>query len=175
MLGRPVSPLGAVSRRGAVFGGAGLVLTGCDLDPRADPTPSPAPTSGAPADPSVEADLALLTEARSIVLSALATVTGLRGAIPVLRPVLGPLRRLHATHLGVLEKAGPSSSEDAADSLTVVGDASEALAGLRRDELRLQRRLADLAVAAASGAFARMLASMSAAVAAHLAALPEQP
>ncbi len=110
-----------------------------------------------------------------IVASALATVTSVRRAVPMLRPSLGPLRRLHATHLETLDEAGPGSGEGSVDSPTAVGDAAEALDRLRRDELRLQRRLAAMAVAAASGPFARMLASMSAGVAAHVADLPEQP
>jgi hypothetical protein len=164
-----------ISRRGAVLAGGTLLLTACDLDPRSDPPAEPAPTSGAPEDLSAEADLALLDDARALVATALATVTGVRRAIPGLRPDLVPLRRLHATHLDALDEAGPSSAEGEADPLPVAGDAAAVLADLRRHELGLQRRLASMAVASASGSFARMLASMSAGVAAHLAALPEQP
>jgi hypothetical protein len=166
---------GSPSRRGVVLAGGVLLLTACDLDPRSDPPAEPTPTSGAPADPSAEADLALLDEARELVVAALAAVTSVRRAVPALRAALGPLRRLHAAHLETLDEAGPASDGGPGASLPAVGDAAGALTGLRRDELRLQRRLAAMAVPAASGPFARMLASMSAGVAAHLAALPEQP
>ena len=166
---------GSPSRRCVVLAGGALLLAACEVDPRSDPPAEPAPTTGAPADPSTEADLALLDEARLIVASALATVTSVRRAVPALRSPLAPLRRLHATHLETLDEAGPASGEDTMDSLSAAGDAAGALERVRRDELRLQRRLAAMAVAAASGPFARMLASMSAGVAAHVADLPELP
>ena len=51
-------------------------------------------------------------------------------------------------------------------------DAASALRLLRTRELRAQRRLVDSSLAAASGALARLLASMSAGIAQQVATLP---
>ena len=74
----------------------------------------------------------------------------------------------HAAHVEALD-GEPFAGRSPAVS---VGGPAEALRRVRAAEQQAQRRLADWSVAAESGALARLLASMSAAVAQHLVALP---
>ena len=78
------------------------------------------------------------------------------------------LGELHAAHLAALagRPAAGGSPVPAFDG------PDEALGRVRVREQQAQRRLAAWSVAAESGALARLLASMSAGVAQHLAQLP---
>lgn len=138
-------------------------LSACDvgdLDPR-DDDPTPAATTGAP----VDADRSLVDDVVAELLRMGALVAQVQARFPGLRRSTAPWRRLHATHLEAL--AGDAEAPPATGRLTT---AAEAMRQVRTQEAQLQRRLADWSVAAGSGALARLLASMSAAVAQQLAA-----
>jgi hypothetical protein len=143
---------------------AGLAaLTGCDLDdldPRGSDDPTPAGASGAP----VDADQQLVDEVSAELIRLGAVIGAAQRRFPKLRTRTAPFRTLHAAHLDAL------GSGAAPPPVTgVLTTAGAALQDIRTQESRLQRRLADWSVAAESGALARLLASMSAAVAQQLA------
>ena len=85
-----------------------------------------------------------------------------------LRTPLRALGELHAAHIEALD--GERTVGDA-PAVAFAGPA-DALRRVRAREQQGQRRLAGWAVAAESGALARLLASMSAGVAQHLVVLP---
>ena len=105
----------------------------------------------------------------------------------VLRVALGSLHRLHRAHLRVLDgvtdadEAADDGADDSADDGADAQGApspratAAALAMLRGAETAHHRTLTRSAVQAASGPFARLLASMAAGVSAHLAVLPTAP
>jgi hypothetical protein len=141
---------------------AGLAAGGCTSDAPGSPA-EPAATSAPP----VDADQELVTEV-AVRLAAMAVfVDALSRDFPKLRADLRPLRRLHAAHLaavGGFEDGVPSPAPNEGRPVEVTRD-------LRRSEQQLQRELAAAAVRAESGALAKLLASMSAAVAQHVAVL----
>lgn len=149
-------PKTVTSRRTALGGAlAGLVaVTGCDGDANSDPTPRTEPTA-----PAVDADAELVDQVVEHIATASAAVAAARKQSPQLRRSLRPLQRLHAEHLAVLETDGdPTVSQPAARDV-------------RAAETALQRQLTEAAVRAESGALAKVLASMAAAVAQQLAVL----
>jgi hypothetical protein len=161
----PPTALPTASRRAALGGTlVGLAaLTGCDLgdlDPGGDDAPTSAGVTGAPAD----ADQALVDE----VVAELLRLSSLLGAaqrrFPRIRSRTAPFLAVHAAHLDAL--GGGVAEPPAAIGRTT---ADVALQEIRTQEARLQRRLADWSVAAESGTLARLLASMSAALAQQLA------
>ncbi|MCW2768074.1 MAG: hypothetical protein JWO11_4033 [Nocardioides sp.] len=162
----PTTTTRAATRR-AVLGGtlAGLAaLSACDLndlDPRKDADPASAATTGAP----VDADQDLVDEVVTELVRIAALVGAVRARFPRLRRPMAPLLALHAAHLGALGGDVPEPAAAAGQTT-----AAAALRDIRTQESRLQRRLADWSVAAESGTLARLLASMSAAVAQQLAA-----
>jgi hypothetical protein len=85
-----------------------------------------------------------------------------------LRPALAPLLHAHRTHVEALEGelAGDSPATRPADALAAVE-------AVRVSETQLQATLVDASGRAESGALAKLLASMSASVTQHLAALPK--
>ncbi len=139
----------------------GLVAVGgCDLedlDPRSEPAPVTPTTSAPPEDADVDLVEAVVTD----LSAALGAASALRGAD---RATGRAFTRLHRRHLTEL---------DAADEVITAGG-PDRLAAVLRTERRLQRRLAEAAVAAESGELAAVLASMSAAVAQLLATAPAQ-
>ena len=151
------------------------VAVGCDLDPRAAEPTVPTPTAGAPSEAGEDTDLLLLDQARAATEQALATVLLVRDEYPRLRDSMRPLAALHRVHAKALDEAGRPGADDRGPVPIAGADATEALAAVRREEARLQRRLAAWSVQAGSGSFAQMLASMSAGVAAHLVDLPAGP
>ena len=175
----PNSP--QVGRRAAVATGfALLATTACDLDPRTSSEATPVPTAGAPTAPDEDADLALLDRARDGVIAMLGSVRVTRRRHRSLRAPLAYLVFLHREHLGLLDGAGrpgPGAAPDATpdDPAAVPPRAGRALADVRAAELRLERALGEHAVAAGSGDFARLLASMAAGVAQAAEQLPEGP
>jgi hypothetical protein len=90
-------------------------------------------------------------------------VAGAARARRTLAAELAPWRQLHASHLRALEAGS------APRPIRARGSTPELRSLVRRREATLQRRLADGAVAARSGALASLLATMSAAVAQRLA------
>jgi hypothetical protein len=171
-----VAPRAAVASRRATLGGALASLAAvasCDLAPSADrpgeaagtasDTRSGGPKSSTSADP----DAALVDS----VLAELGELSGLVAAgstYASLRTPLRALSELHAAHVEALD-GEPAVGE--APTVAFAGP-SDALRRVRAREQQAQRRLAGWAVAAESGALARLLASMSAGVAQHLTVLP---
>jgi len=149
-------PKPVTSRRTALGGAlAGLVtVTGCDGDPGPVETPRAETTA-----PPVDADAELVDQVAERIAKAAATVAAARQQSPQLRRSLRPLQRLHAEHLAVLD-----ARAEAAGTHPVARD-------VRAAETTLQRQLTDAAVRAESGALAKLLASMAAAVAQQLAVL----
>jgi hypothetical protein len=157
-------------------GGTGLVaLTGCTTDGSAPPVASsgsvgPSGASPAGTTPGPDADRAALDRAVSLSTDLLTIATD---GGPSVDPG-GRLAGLHTAHLAALAEAtggSPTASVSPSSGTTtepVPSSARRARARLRRRELAAQRELVGLAVAAESGAVARLLASMSAGIAAHL-------
>jgi hypothetical protein len=150
-------------------GGAALGLLGvggCDLDDLDPRGPDPTPGPGGEAE--VDADQVIVDDAAAELARMAALLTATRARFPRLRARIAPLHALHLAHLeslgGARDDAGTAPTAPAATS------AGAAWSEVRTLESRLQRRLADWSVAARSGALARVLASMSAAVAQQLAA-----
>ncbi|WP_193605515.1 hypothetical protein [Nocardioides dongkuii] len=158
----PARPPAATRRTAVGAALLGLVAVGgCDLDDL-DPRSDPAPGSGEPSEPPADADADLV----ETVVTALSTALAATSAVPPRdRAALRPLARLHRRHLAEL----------GADEPVEGGVASMTAAQVRSREERLQRRLADWAVQAESGELARVLASMSAAVAQQLALPAPRP
>ncbi|WP_249423747.1 hypothetical protein [Nocardioides coralli] len=164
-----------LSRRAALTGVVfGLAVAGCDLQARETPptgtptavapTGTPGSEAAAPEDP----DEALVESVRADIAAALALVTAGAGR-PALRAELGDWRRLHRLHLDAVP--GEDAGEDAGEQqATAVGSVAQVRRRVRREEARLQRTLADAALAAESGPLAALLASMSAGIAQLLAA-----
>ena len=138
-------------------------VAGCDVDdlrpPEEQPGPSSEPTQGAP-----EPDQVLVQSAVARIAESLALVRSAR-SLPALRDRLLPLVGMHRAHLDVLGGGEPGPRPD-------VGGAEAAYRLIHRRERELQDQLATWSVEASSGALARLFASMSAAVAQHLATLP---
>ncbi len=158
---RPV-PGPRATRRTAIGGAlAGAVaLAGCDLDPPAADPPSSSSTATTSGDPDTALVDAVIAELDELV----ALVTEAADRRPLLAPELAALAALHQAHRDVLpERDGDVAVPRITGSPRDVGDL------VRRRALQARSRLADWAVAAESGALARLLASMSAGVAAHLA------
>jgi hypothetical protein len=160
-----VSPRPGLSatRRTTLAGalGGALLVAGCDADePGSAPSPSAAATTPTPDDP----DVALVDE----VVAELDSLIALTEAAAAARPGIGrwprALATLHRAHRDVLTddetEAAPPPSR---------GSAAAVLRQVTARERTAQERLADWAVAAESGPLARLLASMSAAIAQQLA------
>lgn len=163
------SPL-AVTRRttlGSMLAGSAILLTGCDGDrPTDETTPSPSVET-----PDEDLDLHLLAEAVLAVDGARALVQAVVSRWPARTTRFAPLIALHEAHLQVL--AASSSGPRTTDPVTPTTPPRlpAAVAAILRSEKATQTTLAGLAARSRSGPFARMLASMSAAEAQHLAAL----
>lgn len=154
----------ATTRRTALVVTAGLGLAACtsgspdDPDDPAGPADS-ASTSAPPAD----ADQELVDEVVELLTAVVTALGATRAGSRPLARELRPLERMHLAHLealGVDETRFAYTPNDARTRREVFAD-----------ELRLQRFFATAAVSAESGTLARLLASMSAAVAQHLAVL----
>ena len=163
------APPSAATRR-AVLAGSLLLLGGaaaCDLEPgrRGTAGPTPGPTPG-PTEPAADADAGLLERVVAETTAVLALVESVRRRD---RPAVQGLVALHRAHLPLLDADVPAAAAAPA------APGRTRLAQVRAREEALQRLLADAAVSVASGPLARLLASMSAGVAQHLAVLPTPP
>lgn len=138
---------------GSVAGVAGALMAGCDTSTSPSPTGGGGPATGAAEDP----DTALVDEAAARTRHVLALLVALPHRD---RAAVAGLPELHRAHLGALDAPLPPAGHPARPTLAQV----------RGAEAALQRRLAHLAAGAESGPLARLLASMSAGIAAHLAA-----
>jgi hypothetical protein len=139
-------------------------LTGCDLgEPGSeDPASSPLPQD------SDDPDAGLVEAVLDDIVANSLLVDSLRRRHDSLRRPLAELGRVHAAHLEVL---GGESRDASGRRPSAARTASVALAQLEKRELRHEQLLADRALEAQSGRLARLLASMSAAVAQQLAEL----
>ena len=163
----------AVGRRSLVaVAAASVALSGCDsLGGAGDEAPG---TGAAPED---DPDLGALAEALETVDGAAALVSAATTASPGLAGRLAGLTAMHAEHHEALSGAagsgGPEPTPPSPTTAppTAAGAGPPGLAQVRAAERHLATRLAQLSLAARSGAFARLLAVMSAAVHQQLAAL----
>ncbi len=173
MPARPVA-----TRRTALVGAGALVVlsTGCDADVL-DPRPAPQD----PSLPDPDADDALVAQVRVELAQAAARVRTAQADPAVAGPAgaagLAALAALHEAHLAELggpsaeSTAGPSAAPSASPTLAPSGSPAARRRDLVRHERALQQRLAEASVSAGSAELARVLASMSAAVAQQLAVL----
>jgi hypothetical protein len=167
-----------LTRRTALGGALGSLaaVSACDVTqptdqsgaaPGASPAGASDTRSGTPAaTPTEDPDAALVDR----VLAELGEVSALvsdAARFAPLRASMRTLGELHAAHRDALA-GGPVTGRSPA----AFAGAAQALRRVRAREQQTQRRLADWAVAAESGALARLLASMSAGVAQQLAVLP---
>jgi hypothetical protein len=166
----PDHPL--VHRRTAVLGLAATVLVaGCDHgDDIGDPTSSgsPSPATPSPSAPEQTPDEALVDDVNGQLLAALTLLSHARRA-PGLAKVLAPLIQAHRRHLVVLEGEPPVAAPPGPPPKP-----RPSLLAVRRNETQLQAALVDAAGRAESGALAKLLASISASVTQHVAALPRK-
>jgi len=155
----PARPVATTRRTAlvATVGLTGLVVGGCTSDSPDDPADAE-PTSAPP----VDADQELVDGVVERVNAAMAIVVMAGEGSEAMARELAGLRRMHAAHLDSLGSDGSWS-------------AYQSEGPTRREvlhaEARLQRFLVTAAVQAESGTLAKLLASMSAAVAQHLAVL----
>lgn len=154
----------AATRRTALAGALGgvLVVAGCDADdPASTPSPTAETTTQTPDDP----DEALVDE----VVAELDALIAFNEAAAAARPAIGPwptaFATLHRAHREVLSDEGFSATAP-----QIRGNARAVGRQVTSREQAAQRQLADWSVAAESGPLARLLASMSAAVAQQLSA-----
>lgn len=147
--------------------GTALALVGCDaVDDLLDSDQSPG-VSGAvsPTAPAVDADSDLVATVLDVITAAAALATAVGTTVPALAGVATRVARLHEAHATELGGA------DVADAPAVPEGRAAALRRLAEEEARVQDRLVTAAGAARSGALARVLASMAAAVAQQRAVL----
>ncbi len=172
--GTGFSGAGGVSRRTLISTGAGvaaLVVTGCSGEKSS--RGAAAPTGAAGLSPDVAVATTALAEIRSVRVAATSTLT----RFPPLRPDLRPLVGMHQIHEKSLADAVPDQADPAVSGSTIApyvvprGRAA-ALARLAEREQRLHDTLGTLALTAQSGDFARLLASMGAAIGQRLAGWP---
>ncbi len=160
----PKGPV-AATRRTALGGALAtmLAVSACDLE-ALDPRSGPA-EGEATLDPAIAADSTLVDEVRNGLHEVIGELATLRRKRPEVRDPVSAFLGLHRAHAdalgGLPDDAGPIGSK-------VLGDGLKRLTSI---ESSAQRALADAAVRAESGALAKLLASMSAGVAQHLAAL----
>jgi len=146
---------------------ATLALVGCSSDPD--------PGSRQPASPAgLTPDVAVATRALAEIRAVREAVTGTLARYPATRPALGALVALHRAHEATLVDAVPDRAEPSSRPApyAVPRNRDKAVAALAVREQRLHDTLDRLAVRAQSGQFARLLASMGAAVHQRLAAWP---
>jgi hypothetical protein len=164
-----------LTRRATLAAAPLAVVAGCRWGPAEEDSPDlPAPEP--------DADAAAVHEAAEATRTVLDLVRRVAADHIGLSASLAGLVGMHTAHLALLE-ADPGPGDEADPEPGDEGDgeppadvplpnARAALARVRADELALQATLARLALSASSGTFARALASMSAAVAQHVAVLP---
>ena len=166
-------PHGPVSRRSVIgLGVAGLgsmaLVAGCSSGS------SPTPSGNQQARPtSVTPDVQTATEALLAVRAADQAIRATVQRFPATRPSLARLETMHAAHERTLVDAVPAPERRSAAPApyAVPHRRATALARLQVSEAKLHDTLQVLALRAQSGEFARLLASMAAAVTVHRQAL----
>ncbi|MDP3890794.1 hypothetical protein [Nocardioides sp.] len=182
----PSSPALRVSRRATLRGtltalGATTALAtascedglrrGGDTPPGATPGRQESPTPTAPGRSDEEHDAGILDRAVASTLAAEALLAATVSTHPGLGGALAEVRAVHRAHHDLLA-ASLSQEPPPSPAPRVPGRSRRALAVVRRHENDHQQRLADLALEARSGPFARILASMAAAVGQQVSLLP---
>jgi len=124
-----------------------------------------------PAELSVDEQAAV--KARDAVAQTLAAVSATSTARPGLAVLLNPIAAMHDAHLSILDQG--ESGAASPDGFVVPPGRAGALAALHRSESELAALLAGLAAESESGQWARVLASMSAAVHQRLPGLAPAP
>ena len=163
----PACLAAVADRRGGRRGGASLV-SGCSVDNADLRRQAPRPTAG------LAPDVAVATRALAEIRAVRAAVEPHHVPLPGARPDLAPLVQMHRAHEASLVDAVPDRARpSAAPAPYVVPRKREvALRQLAAREQRLHDTLDGLALRAQSGDFARLLASMGAAVSQRLAVWP---
>lgn len=150
---------------GAV-GVAGLVTSACSSgDPVSDDDEAPKPPA------QLAPDVAVATSALAEIRAVRTAVDNTLSRFPESRARLAPLGKLHEAHEQSLAKAVPARARPSAAPAPYVVPRKRdvALRNLATREQRLHDTLDGLALRAQSGDFARLLASMGAAIAQQLA------
>lgn len=145
--------------------GACLALAGCSVE-------NPARRERRPATPAELApDVAVATRALSEIRAVRMAVARTQARFPVTRAQLGPVVGMHAAHERTLVNAVPDQADTSTTlpAYAVPRRRATALRNLAIREQRLHDALDDLALRAQSGDFARLLASMGAALGQRLA------
>ena len=159
-------------RRAFLLLGAGAgaaLLSACTVNNPFRTERTPAAKAVQDLSPDVAAAVKAVTDLRA----RQADLAEVVGDFPGLTGRLAPLRSMHQAHLAVLEPAVPDGVDTSPrPSLGPAPvNAAQALARTRTEETGHRALLVDLAVAAESGPFARLLGSMSAAVSQQLVEL----
>ncbi len=147
-----------LSRRALVAGAGALVVAGCAVR---------APHVELPGSSEPDPDVATATEAVTVIRAQIHAIRVTTRHHPALAGPLAGLLAMHRAHLVALERAVPRSSSPPPPRTgpAVPHSEARALVALRTAERPTQTTLAGLAQRARSGDFARLLASMAAAVA----------
>ncbi|MDT0201130.1 hypothetical protein [Nocardioides sp. AE5] len=168
----PSSPVPVLRRTTLVGAPLLAALTACKWTEG-----SPSPTAEQPPEPD---DDAQVDEAIAALRAADAVLVDVEAALPVLADALAPLAAMHAADLALLEappavdaSAPPSAGASEPPAPPQTARDGRKLVVLSEDEL--QKTLVRLAGSVGSGPLARVLASMAAGVAQHIAALPPPP
>ncbi len=171
----PGTPRGPSRRTviGAGLGLAGLAVAGCRAD-GTDDTGTGTPAATPAPEPSLEPDVVVATTALAEVRALRQAATGTLTRFPDARATLAPLVALHQAHESALVDAVPERARPSASPAPyrVPRRRGRALSVLAARERGLHDTLGGLAVDAQSGRFARLLASMGAAVQQRLAQWP---
>ena len=152
-----------LTRRTTVAAVPFLALAACRWGPEDEESPE--------VERAQDADAGLVATVATAITRVSLIVDAVTGQHIGLAAALAPLAAMHAAHLQVL--AVPVTTATIAPGELDGQNSRSALATIRLEEARLQTGIADLAATAVSGTLARALASMSASIAQHLAALPE--
>ena len=156
------------TRRTALVGavGSALVLAGCEgsAPPAAAPSPTSSPTTATSEAVPDDPDEALVATVVAELDELIAFTSGAAAARPRISAWPAAFETLHRTHRAVLT----DDEEEDTGPARVRGSAQEVVGRVTRREEQAQRRFAEWAITAQSGQLARLLASMSAAVAQQL-------
>lgn len=157
-----------LSRRAVVAGAGAVLVAGCDVHVPHVALPGPKPA---------DADLPVAEEAVELIGSIMRTIRTNTRRHPALEASLADVLTMHLAHLAALRHAVPTPAPSARthSEAPVPHSTSEALAQLRSSERPVRARLGGLAQQAHSGDFARLLASMAAAVSQRIEDWPEPP
>jgi hypothetical protein len=147
-----------------------VLATGCDVR-----NPLSKSADGVPETAAVSPDVTVAIQAVAVIRAAHSAATTTLQRHPALRPRLTALLDMHQAHLDALADAVPDASPatPGASRFVVPADPQVALHTIVVLETGAQSTITGLALRAQSGAFARLLASITAATAQRLVGLPK--